>query len=498
MRKHREIKIAVVALAILAVVVFFGRACSWTLDKSESENTTLNNQEETRISSMEATIKSLDEERAKLIIELNQEKNRTKCGNKPCDGRCYGVQRGDNLSSIALRFYGKVSALKKIAEVNGIKNSDEIFAESCICLPAEVEGSKLNDKNTKKKATRVGHAKTDRPYWSLMYPTIPTPIVVVESPKQLAVAKLPRVETKVIENKPVEEVGQAPSIRPGLLMEQKAQTALALMHALPPKPSTPQEQPAKTEGTQKPKTNPPLVLPGSAWNSSGNLSPVEEGNFQNYSYVEQGITVWRNNKWSLVPYVSVSNSVDTKGYSWNNRITGQLGTKMVKSFGNGLVQFGGGYMHENRRVSDQNEGQAFGFGSYWFGWDTPSSNKAEGLFSAFPGSSWGMIGNTSPAEENNIIGTVYLQQGVTLAKINRVSLIPFVENTVSFDTKDYAWNNRNTWGAGIKASVPVKSGIVEIGAKHLDEYRWQVGKRASGVTGFVNLWFGWNPPWKNQ
>ncbi len=51
-----------------------------------------------------------------------------------CQGKCYGIQRGDTLSGIALRFYGTIRAVPELAKINKIADPNKIYAESCICL----------------------------------------------------------------------------------------------------------------------------------------------------------------------------------------------------------------------------------------------------------------------------------------------------------------------------------------------------------------------------
>lgn len=47
----------------------------------------------------------------------------------------YVVQKGDNLESICQKIYQTTAMMEKMCEVNGIKNSDEIYEGQCLTLP---------------------------------------------------------------------------------------------------------------------------------------------------------------------------------------------------------------------------------------------------------------------------------------------------------------------------------------------------------------------------
>lgn len=237
----------------------------------------------------------------------------------------------------------------------------------------------------------------------------------------------------------------------------------------------------------------PTILPGSSWTALGNISPTERGNLIDSSYFEQGVTAYRSKSLSLVPYVSSVWTVDSKGYDWNNRQTAQFGAKLVKNLGGaGIVSLGAAYSREYRWKSGMSASAPIGYASYWFGWNTPSANRSSKKV-RFPGSSWGIVGNISPVEKGNVLAALYIQQGVAIAKINRVSLVPFGESTLSTDSKGKDWNNRAICGGGLKFVVPASSKVVELGASYLREDRFKSGLVANGFSIFIKLWFGWNP-----
>jgi len=233
-----------------------------------------------------------------------------------------------------------------------------------------------------------------------------------------------------------------------------------------------------TEDTQ------PVTFPGSFWNVTGNMSPAEGGNVISASYVEQGIALFRAETLSFIPYVSLSQSVDSRGYDWNNRVLGTIGGKFVKRFDQGMISLSGGVAHAYHPQSGISATAPYLRADYWVGW---------GLSEKFPGNSWGMIGTVSPVERGNIIATAYIQQGVVAGRVSGVAVVPFVEATVMRDTSGYDWNNRNVYGAGVKIMNPNPSCGCEFGVMYQNERRTQSGAGADGISVFMKFWFGWNP-----
>jgi hypothetical protein len=216
------------------------------------------------------------------------------------------------------------------------------------------------------------------------------------------------------------------------------------------------------------------TFPGSAWSVLGNVSPVEKGNLISSSYVEQGINIFTKDFFSVIPYVSLSPTFDTKGYDWNNRLVSNVGLKLAKRFDNGMVSVSGGYANETRFKSGDSDGAPFVRADTWFGW--------KGEDHKYPGSVWGVVGNISPVEHGNVIGVVHVEQGVVAHRFdNGATLVPFVEATITRDSKKYDWNNRQVLGAGLKLNL-----------LYQNEHR-KSGASAKSVSLAVKFWFGWNP-----
>jgi hypothetical protein len=231
-----------------------------------------------------------------------------------------------------------------------------------------------------------------------------------------------------------------------------------------------------------------MGLPGQAWSTVGNLSPIEHNNGYVQVYMEQSAAVFASNRGSmtLTPYVSLGLVVDTKGYIWNNKIEPRTGVKLNKYFNHGVVSLGSAYAYEDRFKSIKSSGLMV-YAQDWFGWQ-PIFESA----SRFPGSSWAAVGNISPVERGNIISQGYLSQGIVAKRLGRATLVPYGEATFSRDTKHFDWDNKAVCGGGIKAVLPRGDLYSELGAAYLHESRFYSGQSAGGITVFMNFSFGWN------
>lgn len=433
-----------------------------------------------RLENMELREKhqALHEQNKKLGNELLKERGLWKCDTIVCeDGRCYGVQRGDTFYDLAQRFYGNHKLHKKLMEMNRIIDPAKLMAESCICIPNLGNTTKLSSKPKSRRSLSERSPKASTTF-------------VIE-PKKLPKHESADLTPPVEENKKEEKQPDPPA---------KTENQQAPKIQLPLTADFLKETPPFQKVSQD--TIPPLLeakpyvsLPGNAWNSSGNLSPVEKGNILSYSHLEQGMTALKlSPKTTLVPYVSLDIVRDSLNYDWNNKVVSQVGVKLARTFNHGIAQIGGAYAEEYRWESGLRTGQPIGYASYWFGWNQPTHNKpAKRFFHSFPGSTWGIVGNISPAENNNIIGAAYAQQGITAVKIGGLSFVPFGEYVFNKDTKEYEWNNRQMYGGGAKVIAPFRHGVLEIGSSYQRETRFESGLEASGFRVFGNFWFGWNP-----
>ena len=231
-----------------------------------------------------------------------------------------------------------------------------------------------------------------------------------------------------------------------------------------------------------------LGLPGQAWTTIGNLSPIEHNNGYMQTYFEQNAAVFASNSGSITvtPYMSVGLIFDTKGYNWNNKIEPRFGVKLNKFFRNGVVSFGSAYAYEDRFKTTKSSGLIF-YAQDWFGWQSVSEKGSH-----FPGSSWASVGKISPVEKGDILAQAYFSQGVVAKRFSRAALVPYGETTLSRDSKGFDWDNKAIYGAGMKAIMPRGALYTELGAAYLHEKRFHSGQAASGLSLFMNVSFEWN------
>ena len=229
-------------------------------------------------------------------------------------------------------------------------------------------------------------------------------------------------------------------------------------------------------------------LPGQTWTTIGNLSPIEHDNFYTQSYAEQGAALYGNRSGSLTvtPYVSVGLVLDTKGFKWNNKIEPRVGVKVNHLFRNGIVSLGTAYSYENRFRSIESSALIL-YAQDWFGWQSVA-NKS----SRFPGSTWAAVGNISPVEHGDVIAQAYVTQGVVAKRFGKFTLVPFVDTTVSRDTKGFDWDNKAVYGSGAKLCLLHGDSYTEFGAGYHRETRFGSGQTAGGLAVFTNFSFGWN------
>jgi len=111
-----------------------------------------------------------------------------------------------------------------------------------------------------------------------------------------------------------------------------------------------------------------------------------------------------------------------------------------------------------------------------------------------PGQGWTSIGNLSPIEHNNFYTQSYFEQSAAVFAnySGSISVTPFVGLGLVTDTKGYEWNNKLQPRFGLKANKYFRKGVVSIGSAYSYEDRFK-GPSSSGLTLFVQDWFGWQP-----
>ena len=111
-----------------------------------------------------------------------------------------------------------------------------------------------------------------------------------------------------------------------------------------------------------------------------------------------------------------------------------------------------------------------------------------------PGQGWTSIGNLSPIEHNNFYLQSYVEQSAAIFSTYSGSLTvtPFVGMGLVLDTKGYDWNNKVQPRLGMKVNKYFRKGVISVGSAYTYEQRFK-GVDSSGLTIFVQDWFGWQP-----
>ncbi len=111
-----------------------------------------------------------------------------------------------------------------------------------------------------------------------------------------------------------------------------------------------------------------------------------------------------------------------------------------------------------------------------------------------PGQGWTSLGNLSPIEHNNFFTQSYFEQSAAIFSTysGSITVTPFVGVGLVLDTKGYEWNNKLQPRLGVKVNKYFRKGVVSIGSAYSYEDRFK-GSNSSGLTLFVQDWFGWQP-----
>jgi hypothetical protein len=220
--------------------------------------------------------------------------------------------------------------------------------------------------------------------------------------------------------------------------------------------------------------------------------PAERGNVLGQAAFEQGITVWQQGSWFLIPHVNVSLMADSYGYEWNNRSPARVGVKIVRRIPGGMVQAGGGMMIEPGAESGEQRHPTAVI-DYWSGWAAEGRAQRGATLGGFPGYAWASSGLIAGRDPHNWITTAAAQQGLVVFRSRVVSVVPYAGGAVSFDSKRRPWENRVSYDAGVKLVRPLIGGVVETGVAARRQHELLTGTAHSAPVAYVNLWIGWNP-----
>jgi hypothetical protein len=231
-----------------------------------------------------------------------------------------------------------------------------------------------------------------------------------------------------------------------------------------------------------------IGFPGQMWMANGTYSPVEKNNvisqwdFQQTAVIYSG---WHNSL-TFTPYMEFGGVIDSDGYTYDNQIQPSTGIKVNKLFRFGIISVGTAYAYQDRFSSATASGRT-DFISDWFGWQSIANPK-----NRFPGSSWAVIGHTSPVEHGDLIEQDYATQGYVLHRLRRGAVISYGEITLGHDSQGYDWENRYIAGGGVKAGLLVGQVYTEFGAGMMHESRFNSGISANGLKVFLNTSYAWH------
>lgn len=237
----------------------------------------------------------------------------------------------------------------------------------------------------------------------------------------------------------------------------------------------------------------PILLPGSVNVSIGTLAPAERDNVLGQVTVEQGFTIARWGPLFVVGFADMGARHDTEGLSWNRATTTTAGLKIGLVTRAGVLQAAAGAMSHDVGRGRIHANKA-AYVTYWTGWRADRLATGAALIpDALPGYIYAASGMMTPAEPDNWITSVALQQGAAVVRYRRTSLVPYVGGSAIADTAGFDWNNRSRVDAGIKLAREIGSGVIEAGVAHRREWDRHSGETRQAPIVYVNLWFGWNP-----
>jgi hypothetical protein len=109
---------------------------------------------------------------------------------------------------------------------------------------------------------------------------------------------------------------------------------------------------------------------------------------------------------------------------------------------------------------------------------------------AFPGSFWISAGNAGPAEPGNTIGQASLEQGLTVWHEGSWFLTPFINASLTTDSRGYEWNDKHPFTVAAKLQRRTSNGVIYAGAGIMFEHD-PVSGRDRHPTAFAGYWSGW-------
>ena len=116
------------------------------------------------------------------------------------------------------------------------------------------------------------------------------------------------------------------------------------------------------------RSNATVQTPGNMWATSGILTATESDNWITAVHLEQGVTAWRGQKFSLVPFAGATATVDTEHRAWNNRGFVDAGVKVSTRLRGVAVDIGAAQRVSRAWDSGATAAAPVVFVNLWVGW----------------------------------------------------------------------------------------------------------------------------------
>jgi LysM repeat protein len=452
---------------------------------------------------------------------------------KPCVATKHTVVKGDNLWSIAERAWGGRGYFWPVlAEANNVPNPNLILVGQMLVIPCLCDLPVLAKKpmpvnKIKKVVPKKAKLATPKVVCPACPPTelktaVPAPAAQPETPTEAPKPSLVQTPIQPTPAPAPQPVAQLPAPASPVVTQPAPKP-----QPVPPPAKSPEEEIIPPEHqsyhesgpVNKQPTTPKKIsevpvtkgehwghgddveraTPGSLWDIVG-TSPLEKNNWVDYFHVDQGILLGKIGKIQVVPYVGFNAVKDSKGFPWNNRVQGEAGIKFARPFLGGVIDVGTAFAAERRfgkSLLTNTKTGLIGFAGGWHGWQQPNSAPSSRKFlpGTLPGTFQWRVGNISPFERNNVIGSLRTDQGFTLAKLGRVYFIPTGTFQGWVDSDKNPWNRRYMYGGGLKIAVPFKSSVVDVQGGYMCARQYSGAPSVSG-TGCgpavsLNIWTGW-------
>jgi hypothetical protein len=113
----------------------------------------------------------------------------------------------------------------------------------------------------------------------------------------------------------------------------------------------------------------PRALPGSVWATTGIVSALEPDNWVTMAAVDQGVNVYEHGRTALIPYTRLTAGADSRGFSWNNRVSIDGGLKIRRTVAGGVIDLGVAARRQHERITGNTRTAAVAFVELWYGWN---------------------------------------------------------------------------------------------------------------------------------